>query len=90
MDLVFSRYSSPFQLIDTLIENNQLNDWIYDFVDIVNEDKIYNLWLHKGVFTSYEEFRNGINLKSSEQSESFDVNEVLESSMSVIDEIQPN
>jgi hypothetical protein len=90
MDLIFKRYSSPFLLLDTLIVNNQFNGFINDFIDMYNEDKIYELWLHRGYGKSYKDFRSKINLEPKEVNTTpVDVDKILKDSMSVLEDIQP-
>lgn len=90
MDLVFKRYSSPFLLIDTLIANNQFCDFILDLLDTINEEKVYELWMHKVFDKEYEDFRKQFSyLKNRNQvTEKVDVDKVLQDSMSVLDEIK--
>ena len=60
MDLLFSKYASPFSLLDELIANGDFFDWSIEFVDAENDRRIWELWLHKVFDKSYEEFRNAI------------------------------
>ena len=45
MDLVFKRYSSPFLLLDNLIENGRFLEFIMELLDMHEEEQIYELWL---------------------------------------------
>lgn len=89
MDLIFKRYSSPFFLVDTLILNNQFSDFIVDLINTVNEEKIYELWMHKSYTEGYNDFRKRFAINSDEKVEKVNVNKVLESSMRVLEDIQP-
>ena len=60
MDLVFKRYSSPFLLLDNLIENGRFLEFIMELLDMHEEEQIYELWLHKCFDKSYEEFKKGL------------------------------
>lgn len=60
MDLIFKRYSSPFSLIDPLIENNQFSDFITTFNDKVIEDIEFEYWLHRIFDKSFIEYRDKI------------------------------
>ena len=91
MDLVFKRYSSPFLLLNTLIEQKQLLEFINELDNIVYEERIYKLWLHKGYMTNYNDFKAQCGFKDNDSNINtpFDVNDVLEASMSVLEDIQP-
>lgn len=60
MDLLFSKYASPFSLIDELISNGDFFDWTLEFIDAENDRKITEVWLHKIFDKSFEEFKNSI------------------------------
>ena len=47
MDLLFKRYASPFILLDNLIATNSLTLFIIDMLDIVNEEKLLEYFMHK-------------------------------------------
>lgn len=60
MDLLFSKYASPFVLIDELLSNGDFFDWVIEFINAENDRQIWEMWLHKIFDKSFEEFRNSI------------------------------
>ena len=72
MDLLFSRYASPFVLLDTLILTNSTSDFIGDMFKFINEEKEeqaqWEFFLHKVYEKSWKEFLDEINI-SNEQKE---------------------
>lgn len=88
MDLLFQRYASPFLLYDELIVNHQAFDYTKSLLDEINEDKIYDLWLHKGYDKSYADFKKMCMTPKSHR-EKVDVNRILTNSMEVMGEITP-
>lgn len=46
MDLLFKRYASPFVLIDSLLLNNSLKNYINDLLNTVNEEKLWDVFIH--------------------------------------------
>ena len=60
MDLLFTRYASPFILLDGLILTNSLYNFVYDFFDFVNEERNWEFFLHKVYDKSWKEFSNEI------------------------------
>lgn len=57
MDLLFKRYASPFLLLDNYIISGMLVEFIDEFIDITNEETVYELWLHKEYKKNYQEFK---------------------------------
>lgn len=60
MDLLFNRYASPFLLLDGMLETGRFSEYVRKFIDIQNEEKIYNLWMHKVYDKSYADFKEQI------------------------------
>ena len=60
MDLAFKRYANPFLLFDNLISGNMFFEYIMKMVENINEEKIYDVWLHKVYDMTYEDYCNQI------------------------------
>lgn len=60
MDLLFKRYASPFLLLDGMIESCRFFYFVKKFVDTENEEKIYELWIHKVHDKTYQEFKEQV------------------------------
>lgn len=50
MDLLFKRYASPFDYLDTLIDNGILYKGILNIVKNDNEDKMWEMYLHSNPY----------------------------------------
>ena len=72
MDLLFSKYASPFVLLDNLILTNSASDFIDDFLKFTIEEKEektqWEFFLHKVYDKTWKEFIEEINI-SNEQKE---------------------
>ena len=68
MDLLFSRYASPFVLLDTLILTNSTSDFISDMFKFINEEKEekaqWEFFLHKVYEKSWKEFIDEIHMSN--------------------------
>lgn len=86
MDLLFSRYASPFYLLDTYISVGSLSDFIIDLYESVNEDKLWEFFLHKVYDKSWGEF-----LESTKpvKTEKIDVGATLMKSKQLLDNFTP-
>ena len=91
MDLIFKRYSSPFSLLDELIENDMLSDFIDTLLEKYNEDIEMNVWLHKVHDRSFNEFSNSIHNQDAQLDE-MDIEEVkttVKKSKEILSNFQP-
>ena len=46
--MIFSRYSSPFDLLDGYIQTGQFTSFISQFIDIHEEEKVWEIWQNMG------------------------------------------
>ena len=67
MDLLFKRYASPFILLDNLIATNSLTLFIIDMLDIVNEEKLLEYFMHKVFDKSWNDFIDEVKPKETKK-----------------------
>lgn len=91
MDLLFSRYASPFVLLDNLLLTNSASDFIDDLFKIINEEKEeqtrWEFFLHKIYNKTWKEFIDEINI-SNEQKE-VDLGATLKKSKNMLKNFTP-
>lgn len=87
MDLLFNRYASPFSLLDTYISVGGLNEFIFDLYESVNEDKLWEFYLHKVYDKSWGEFLESTKPK---ETETIDVGATLIKSKQLLDNFTPD
>ena len=87
MDLLFTRYASPFVLLDGLILTNSLKNFVDDFFDFVNEDREWEFFLHKVYDKSWGEFSESI--RQSENQEPIDLGATLNKSKNILNNFTP-
>ena len=88
MDLVFQRYSSPFLLIDSMIEQCQFSQFVNKLVEKINRDSIYDVWLHRVFNKSFNDYYQEVMDRMNPQE--VDVTSAIKESMDVLNVIQPN
>ena len=66
MDLLFSKYASPFLFVDLMISNGRFSDSIDAIWEAENEKRNWEFFLHKVHGISYSEFLDSINGNRSE------------------------
>lgn len=69
MDLLFKRYASPFLLLDNYIRTQRFFEFVENFIDLQNEDDLWNYYLHKPIDKSYDEFKNSVNRNNEQVTE---------------------
>ena len=91
MDLLFSRYASPFVLLDNLILTSSVSDFIDDMFTFINEEKKektqWEFFLHKVYDKTWKEFIDEINI-SNEQKE-VDLGATLKKSKNMLKNFAP-
>ena len=91
MDLLFSRYASPFVLLDNLILTSSLSDFIDDMFTFINEERKektqWEFFLHKVYDKTWKEFIDEINI-SNEQKE-IDLGATLKKSKNMLKNFTP-
>ena len=45
MDLLFSKYASPFVLLDEMLINNRLSEFVYEVAEKENDRKLWQMYL---------------------------------------------
>lgn len=87
MDLLFTRYASPFVLLDGLIMTNSLNSFVDDFFDFVNEERNWEFFLHKVYDQSWSDFVKEI--EQSENQKPIDLGATLVKSKNMLSNFTP-
>ena len=69
--MLFKRYASPMVLLDSMIKSHRFKEFIFEFVDITNEEledhTIWELWLHKVFDREYQDFYDQAKSKGAEK-----------------------
>ena len=87
MDLLFTRYASPFVLLDGLILTNSLNNYVDAFFGFINEDREWEFFLHKVYDKSWSEFSKEI--EQSENQKPVDLGATLVKSKNMLNNFTP-
>lgn len=60
MDSLHVRYASPFQYLDILILHKQLLEFIDEFYEQINEDSLWELYLHREIESNFKDWKNSV------------------------------
>lgn len=63
MDLLFNRYASPYLLLDEIISQNRLVEFINELGYIKDDEKTFDVWLHKVEDKTFDEFKESLRSK---------------------------
>ena len=58
MDLLFSRYASPFSFIDVLISSGRFSEGVSEIYSFSNEEREWDFFLHKVFDKSFDDFKS--------------------------------
>lgn len=101
MDLIFSRYSSPFLFIDSLIKSNSLIKGIIEIIKLKYDELTWQMYCSlvsnpMSKIESYKDFKNqlgrgqSINTKNnSKELKSIQVKEISEKSSNILNSFKP-
>ena len=87
MDLCNRRYANPFDMLSFQIELNSCAKFIKDLDQIITEEKIWDVWLHKVEDKNFEQFRRlvlGNSGSPSKKDNKTDIEDALESARDAI------
>ena len=91
MDLLFSRYASPFVLLDSLILTNSTSEFITDMFKFINEEQEektqWEFFLHKVYDKTWKEFIDEI--KTSNEQKEIDLGATLNKSKNMLKNFTP-
>ena len=101
MDLLFSRYASPFLFVDTLIKSNSLHKGLLDIIKLKDEEMTWQMYCSllsnpMSKVKSYKDFKNqlgrgqSISTKSNSKGlKSIQVKEISEQSSNILNSFKP-
>lgn len=64
MDLLFTRYASPFSLLDQMLENGSFSDYIDYMFDAYTEEKDWEFYINKDIDMSFTDFRDSLKVQA--------------------------
>ncbi len=94
MDLLFSRYASPFLLLDSMLECGRFLEVVSEIYDMNNErvinDTLFDTWLHKDFENDYSEFRRLVKQPMETPSQDIDFETTINDSRNILKNFNPN
>lgn len=94
MDLLFSRYASPFLLLDSMLECGRFLEVVSEIYDMNNDrvinDTLFDTWLHKDFENDYSEFRRLMKQPMETPSQDIDFETTINDSRNILKNFNPN
>lgn len=95
MDLIFKRYASPFLLLDNIISSSDLCAFIVKLSENIQDERLYELWLHKVFNKNYPEWKKELlaDMKRVEEYKNIteeDKETILKDSYSILENFIPD
>ena len=85
--MLFSKYANPNFLLDEMISSGRFLEFVFEFIDLENERKEYEFWLHRVFDKSFEEFKQAIEPKKEVPEE--DLEATIENSKEILSSFVP-
>jgi len=95
MDLLFKRYASPFLLLDEMICSCRFLNFLYEFMEIHNEEKeeqtLWEFYIHRVFDKPYKTFLEEIegNREAREKLKNFDSGATVSDSRNMLENFAP-
>lgn len=89
MDLLFRRYASPFLLLDEVIRNNRLSEFVAEVMKSENERQTWEFYLHKVFDKSYSDFKDSLGTVESTVPPKADLEATVKSSENILNDFKP-
>lgn len=89
MDLLFRRYASPFLLLDEVIKNNRLSEFVTEVMKSENERQTWEFYLHKVFDKSYSDFKESLGTVESTKPPEADLEATVKSSENILNNFKP-
>ena len=87
MDLCYKRYANPLEVLSFQIEMNSCTKFIKDLDQIITEEKIWDVWVHKVDDKNYDQFKKlvlGNSVSQSEKDNKTNIEDALKSARDAI------
>lgn len=85
--MLFARYANPFMLLDGMIQTGRFADFVIEFMNIKNEENLWDIYLHKVFDKSFADFKRSIMPRPQPTGE--DIKTTVNSSKSILDGFIP-
>ena len=94
MDLLFSRYASPYIFLGDVLEMNRLHDFVVSTVEADNEKKLWSIYIALvsnpyAEVTSFDEFKRKHSAHASMDDSSVDLEETVKESYDTLQNFHP-
>ena len=94
MDLLFTRYASPFSFIEGMIQTGRFDEFVVEFLKTVSDEReektMWEIYLHKIHEGSYKDFVDEIeNDKKNQNMTEDDKESILQNSLSILNNFNP-
>ncbi len=93
MDLLFKRYASPFLLTDQMIRTSTFAEFVSELIRITNEEKEWEVWMHRAKDKTYDEFQREIGspiTTQEERTKKEDLEAIIKDSNNILDSFNPS
>lgn len=93
MDLLFKRYASPFELLDSMILADKLLAFIEEFIQAINEETnkqaMWDMYLHKVYGITFLEFKEDCERQEKYNMDQKEAENVVTKSIDILKNFNP-
>lgn len=89
MDLLFSKYASPFIFIDTMIQLGKLDEAIRNLLDEQNENRLWDLYLRVLPKKSFNDWKKDLGKNETSELNENEIMAQVEESQNILNSFKP-
>lgn len=88
MDSIFKRYANPFLILDTMLEQSRLEEFVFELADQKTNEQIWDVWMHKVFDKPFQQFKDSLTNKKKKRDPE-KVKETLNDSKRMLESFNP-
>lgn len=88
MDLLAKRYANPFILLDTMIEQGRLFEFVREVNLIKNEEDLLHIWVHRVFDKPFNEWKESLKV-AAERKTAYDAESIVKNSFDILSGFNP-
>lgn len=91
MDLLFKRYASPFDYLDTLLDCNNIVDGVINIWETADDDKAWEMYLSNNPYNekSFEDWKKELQQKTPKAMSEAEIGATIEKSQNILKNFKP-
>ena len=88
MDLLARRYASPFVLLEEMLSQGRLYEFVCEINTLKNEEELWEIWLHRVMDKTFDDWKQSLRMHV-ESRTNFDAESTVKNSFNLLSGFDP-